>query len=121
MANQMMPNQMMPNQMMVEDPYAYNGNAYQMNQSHVGSASMIAPSQVQSQAQSQYPIDPRMQTMAQIVTSEEALAAQQLRQSREKSPEFNDSRKSYGSSDREYSTKPRRKSSRHRRSPSYSE
>ena len=66
-------------------------------------------------------VDPRMQAMANLVNSEEAiLANQHQHRERSHSNEYNDSRRSFDSSDDKHYSK-KHKSRRHRRSPSYSQ
>ena len=118
--------------MVMEDPYqmnmGYHGQMNQMSQSQMSHAanSMRLPPNRMAEPMNQYfpeEIDPRMQTMADLVTSEEAATAHQNRnRDRSQSNDHNDSRKSYGSSERdEKHHSKKHKSRRHRRSPSYSQ
>ena len=119
----------------MEDPYQMNMYPGQMapgsQMGHPGSMRLPPPS-VHSQMQpmpGQYvpdDLDPRRAAMAEIITSDEAANQMNSRAFRERSEsaEFNDSRKSYGSSERDDRRdygKSGKKKSRSRRSPSYSQ
>ena len=118
--------------MVMEDPYQMNmGYHGQMNQisqsqmSHAANSMRLPPNRMAEPMNQYFPeeIDPRMQTMADLITSEEAATAHQNRnRDRSQSNDHNDSRKSYGSSERdEKHHSKKHKSRRHRRSPSYSQ
>lgn len=121
----------------MEDPYQMNmypGQMAPMSQmAHPAPGSMrLPPPSVHSQMQPmpvQYvpeDVDQRRAAMAEIITSDEAANQLNSRTFRERSEsvEFNDSRKSYGSSERDERRdygKSGKKKSRSRRSPSYSQ